>query len=113
MWFTVALSLADNYTLLKGGNTYFLLQAHEEHFGKLLYVSFVVPPDFEEIYTYQMEVKTGKRHLTLASTVQSLRHSKSNLNFIDFLLVPRCFLGDEGYQVEVSIKRSIEGAIEI
>eukprot|EP00250_Pteridium_aquilinum_P003216 c13532_g1_i2 orf=794-1465(+) len=112
MWFMAALSLTDNYKLLQCGNTYFLLQAHEETFGKLLYVSYVLPPDFEELYTYQMEVTAGTRRLTLASTVQSLRHSKLNLNFIDFLLIPRCFLGDEGFQVKVSIKPSIEGAIE-
>ncbi|KAH7289357.1 hypothetical protein KP509_31G071800 [Ceratopteris richardii] len=107
-WFTVRLSMTDNHLLLQGGNDYYLLQAHEERFGKLLYVSFVSPPESDEVHTYQMEVKTGKKHLTLTSSVQNVQQGKLNLNLVDFLLVPRCFLSDEGLQVEVSIKRVLE-----
>lgn len=108
MWFTVSLSLGDKYLLLEGDDTSFLFQAHEEGFGKLVYVSSFLPPDLEELYIYQMEVKIGKRHLTLASTVQSHASKKMNLNSIDFLLIPRCFFANEGFQVEVTIKRPAE-----
>ncbi|MCO5599515.1 hypothetical protein L7F22_053621 [Adiantum nelumboides] len=111
-WFTVSFSLADSYLLLQGGSDYYLFHAHEERFGKVLYVSYVHPPDFEDAHTYQMEVKAGKKLLTLTSDVQSIQRSKLNLNLVDFLLVPRCFLGNDGFQVEVSIKRSLEAAIK-
>lgn len=112
MWFTVVLSLTDNYTLLKGGNTFFLLQVQDEHYGKLLYVSYVIPPDFEDRNEYQIEVNVGKRYLTLASDVQFIRPSMRNLTFTDLLLVPHSFLKDEGYQVKVFIKSSSLSAIE-
>ncbi|KAI5076959.1 hypothetical protein GOP47_0009024 [Adiantum capillus-veneris] len=111
-WFTVSLSLADNYLLLQGGSDYYLFHAHEERFGKLLYVSYVHPLDVEDAHTYKMEVKAGKKLLTLASSVQSIQRGKLNLNVMDFLLVPRCFLDNDRFQVEVSIKRSPEAVVE-
>lgn len=103
--FTLSLTSDDKYVLLQTEDIYFLFCICEETLGKRVHISSFYDPNMgwtssSGAYTYFLEAKCGKRHLSMASSIQSY----SDLNLIDFLLIPRRFFASEGvFQLEVSI----------
>lgn len=85
-WFTVLLATDEQFCILEGGDVVFLLQNKMKDLGNIVYATCIGPASLEEHYSYQIEIKKGRRRLTMESVPRSI----IGIHEIpqDFLLIP-------------------------
>lgn len=85
-WFTVSLATEEQFCILKGEDVIFLLQNKMRPLGNIVYATCIGPAFLEEHYSYQIEIKKGRRRLTMESVPRSIVGIHENRQ--DFLLTP-------------------------
>ncbi|KAL3693593.1 hypothetical protein R1sor_007244 [Riccia sorocarpa] len=112
-WFTVMLAPSDTYVLLKAGAILFLMHYERSSLGNLVYVTFFGGQTHVDQYSFHLEVKKGKKRLSIEGVPRSILDQESKQSS-DFLLIPMKTyeLADGRIQLEVSFRRSGELEVE-
>jgi len=85
-WFTVSLATDEQFCILEGEDMVFLLQNKMKLLGNIVYATSIGPVFSEEHYSYQVEIKKGRRRLTMESVPRSITAIDDIPR--DFLLIP-------------------------
>ncbi|KAG6551431.1 hypothetical protein Mapa_007077 [Marchantia paleacea] len=112
-WFTVMLAPSDINVLLKADDMLFLLHCEKSTLGNIVYVTLFGATLQEDQYSYHLEVKNGKKRLSMEGIPRSILGEDSK-HVNDFLLIPsRTYgLGDGRVQLELSFHQSGEALPE-
>lgn len=96
-WFTVSLVTDDQFCILEGEDMVFLLQNKMKHLGNMVYATCIGPASSEEHYSYQIEIKKGRRRLTMESVPRSI----AGIDEIpqDFLFIPVETYEEDGHLI--------------
>ncbi|KAL2634585.1 hypothetical protein R1flu_006064 [Riccia fluitans] len=106
-WFTVMLVPSDAYVLLKAEDMLFLMHYERSTLGNIVYISLLGAQPHVDQYSFHLEVKKGKKRLSMEGVPRSILDQESK-QCTDFLLIPmRIYeLVDGKIQLEVSFRRS-------
>lgn len=96
-WFTVSLVTDDQFCILEGEDMVYLLQNKMKHLGNMVYATCIGPASSEEHYSYQIEIKKGRRRLTMESVPRSI----AGIDEIpqDFLFIPVETYEEDGHLI--------------
>lgn len=105
-WFTVLLATDEQFCILECEDMVFLLQNKMKLLGNMVYITCIGPASSEEQYSYQIEIKKGRRRLTMESVPRSI----VGIDEIpqDFLLIPVETYEEDGHlKFELSFRHVI------
>jgi E3 ubiquitin-protein ligase SIAH1 len=105
-WFTVLLATDEQFCILEGEDMIFLLQNKMKPLGNIVYATCIGPASSEDHYSYQIEIKKGRRRLTMESVPRSIVGIHEIRQ--DFLLIPVETYEEDGHlTLELSFRHVI------